>query len=252
MSMKILYIKFKTIFQYIGIPALIAILTFTLHKHILDGYWRFDDPQMLFYAINNPSLDTFYKPEVWQKFGTVNFTPLLTLSYKLDALIFGLNPYWFYFHQLVVIFLAGLLTYIMLRRWVSVYWSFLGSLLFLSGFPVFVSVQQIMTRHYLEGLIFFIIAFKLFLEFSEKRNYLNWLGGLCYLIAITAKEVYAPLIILLIIITLTSNDSILNMRQRITPYLLVAVLYVPWRLYMLSGGVGGYGTQLFPSLEAAI
>lgn len=230
--------------------ALLATSTFYLHGSALSGFWRFDDPQALDFVLYQSLSGAFYQPDIWHKINMPFFTPLLTLSYGLDIKIVGLMPYWFYFHHLVSLFLAAWMTYIFLLRWIPAMWALLGSMLFLSGLPVTVVAQQLMTRHYIEGLIFAIIAVHFFLKSVEGYRWLGWVGALCYLIAVMAKEVYAPLIFLLFMLDRNSDSDKLVKWKRITPYLLVAIIYAPWRTYML-GGIGGYGPLLLPSLDNA-
>lgn len=224
-------------------PFALAAAIWLLHGNVLSGFWRFDDPQMLDFIRHQPLPETLYRPDVWQKLNAPFFTPLLTLSYALDNTLFDLHAPGFYLHHLFSLFLAAWMTTRLLRRWTPPIHACLGSLLFVAGFPVTVVAQQIMTRHYIEGLVFAIAALICFYD-SARRPAWAWAGALCYLVAMLAKEVYAPLLFFLLVAT-DRNTEEAPLLPRLTPYILAATIYVPWRHAML-GGMGGYTTRLIP------
>jgi len=224
-------------------PVLLAAAVCLLHGNAVSGFWRFDDPQMLDFARHQPLIESFFRPDVWQKLGAPFFTPLLTFSYAIDDALFDLIPSGFYLHHLASLFLAAWMTTRLLRRWTPSVQATLGGILFLTGFPVTVVAQQLMTRHYIEGLVFAIAALICFHDASHRPGR-AWTGALCYLLAMLAKEVYAPLILFLFVATDWRTSGPPRLR-RLAPYLLAAAAYLPWRQAML-GGVGGYTTRLIP------
>lgn len=209
----------------------LAVLTLGLHGSALKGWWRWDDPQILRHALSYSPWEYFLIPAAWQAFHAAVLFPWLTLPFDIDLRLFGLNPHAFYGHHLLSLWVAALMSYVLLRLWLGPLWSGLGATLFLSGVPVTVVAQELMSRHYVEGLVFAILALYLFLRaLRESRPSLAWWGGLFYLLAVSAKEVYVPLVLFLPFVP--ERD----LRQRLRtalPFLLVAVAYVPWRWHML-------------------
>ncbi|MGH9457266.1 MAG: hypothetical protein ACRD2J_06445, partial [Thermoanaerobaculia bacterium] len=69
----------------------------------LDGWWGTDDPQILLHATRNTPLETLFSSAAWQTLSTSSFTPLVTLSFEIDRVLFGLRPLFYYQHQLLTI-----------------------------------------------------------------------------------------------------------------------------------------------------
>jgi hypothetical protein len=145
----------------------------------------------------------------------------------------------FYAHHLLIIGLAALLTFILLYRHVGACWSGMASALFLSGAPVAIISQQIMTRHYATGLVFAILSVLFWLRAREgsMRIALILSAGF-YLLAMLSKEIFAPLPLLLFFL----QGGPLKSRIVATfPLVLCAVIFVLWRSAMLGKVIGGYG-----------
>jgi hypothetical protein len=229
----------ETIWVFGGFGAYI----FALYGKTLSGWWAFDDSQILRSAFLNSPWAYFFMPEVWKAFQPANLNPLILWSFDIDLAFFGLAPKGFYAHQLIILWLIAFLTFQLLRPWVKTFWAVAGPLLFICSAPVTNSVYQLMTRHYLEGLLLSIIALHCFL-IGLRKNRLIWacLGGLCYFFAASAKEVYVVLPLILILIP---SDGKLRKRVVYTlPFFVVTGFYVFWRRYMLGTWVGGYGQKL--------
>lgn len=222
----------------IGIWCALAAITLGVHHSALQGWWRSDDPQILKHAIGHTPWEYFFIPHVWHELTAANLTPWGTLSFDIDVTLFGLNPQGFYFHHVLVLWLVAGATFTVLRLWADDYTAGLASALFLVGAPVIFVSQQLMTRHYLEGLLFTAVALYLFTSsVRTSQRGMSWWGALFYLLAVTAKEVYVPLI--LVLPFLPEQDF----RQRLratTPYSIAAGAYLLWRWYMLGGPLGGY------------
>lgn len=219
-----------------------------LHPGIWNAGWRFDDPQMLEFAANYSIIESFYKPGIWKELGAPFFTPLLTLSYWVDYQIFGLHPWGYYAHQIAVLAVALMLSYKLLEKSINSVpsgktWAAVGAIFFLSGMPVFVVTEQIMTRHYIEGLCLAILSFQL----SQRRSKtaLIW-SALCYLLAILAKEIYIPLPFFIFYAHWSRHRNIISSINLVAWHGFALSLYALWRIYMLQG-IGGYSDQLIPS-----
>jgi len=230
-----------------GFGAFIALL----YGKSLAGWWAWDDSQLLKAACQSTPWEYFFIPAVWCEFQPANLNPWIILSYDLDLALFGLSPRPFHVHHLVALWMAAGATYLLLRLWVNRLWSALGVILFLCSAPVTNTVYQLMTRHYLEGLLFFSLAFYLFVRaMRDDRSALSWLGAGFYFIAMSAKEIYAIQALLLPLIPV--RDLPRRLRTAL-PFFLAMGLYALWRRYMLGTWVGGYGpsvdwTAVFPML----
>lgn len=229
------------------------------------GFWREDDPYILIHALQSPGLSAFFDAEDWRRLSPANLTPWVTLSFKIDFRLAGLSPAFFYAHQLVSLWLAALALYVLARHWLPWPGALAAGALFLAGAPTASVAEHLMTRHYLEGLLFALVSLIAFLT-AERRRQLVWaiVGAAFYALATTAKEIYVPLPCVLLCLPPGASRAagevgvsevegvagassgsrgmaILRARWRyLVPYAGVAALYVLWRWYMLGGLLGGY------------
>lgn len=228
----------KTHYQDFILIILLIIASILLNKPVGDGFWRFDDPTILKCAVEYSWWEHFIIPESYQCLSAAHLTPWVTFSYALDYNLFGLEPKLFYYHQILSLSLVSVFSFILLRLYVNSYIAFLGILLFLIGSPVWVSSQQLMVRHYIEGLLFSIISiyfFILSLRFQKYRYAL--LGCLFYILATTAKEIYVPLLGILLFIP---EGKLKDRLYVALPYFIWGVIYIVWRKYMLDVFIGSY------------
>lgn len=224
---------------YIGT---LLIAPFVLFHDVWGAYWRADDPAILLHAVSSPGFAAFYDPLDWRKLSPSNLTPWLTLSFKLDHWVAGAVPRFFYGHQLIACSAVALAGYALARIWARPLIAFLGVVLFLVGASTASVVELLMTRHYLEGLLFALLALLGFLRALERQE-LRWalVGACAYALAVTAKEVYVPLVLVLLAVPKAHVRDRLRMAW---PFLVVALLYIPWRGYMLGALVGGYASPV--------
>lgn len=218
----------------LGFGALIALL----YGNLSTAWWGWDDPQILKHAYQYSPWEYFFSPEAWRGFQPANLNPWIILSFDMDLSLFELNPSAFYLHHLFALWLVSGVTYAFLRLWLNPFWSFTGSALFICSAPVTNIAYELMNRHYLEGLLFFIISLYLYVQaLREKKPVLAWLGALSYFFAVSAKEVFVPLALLLPAIP--EKDF----RRRLiaaAPFFLILGIYALWRRYMLGRWLGGY------------
>lgn len=204
----------------------------------LDSWWCCDDPQILLHALRFEPLSYFFEPAAWQALIPYSLTPWLSLTYDLDHGLFGMRPEYFYLHNLVVIGLCGWLLYLLARPWTGQFYAITTGLFFLLGAPVALASQQLMVRHYSEGMLFFLLALLLSRHAVQQQRLLSSLAaGLAFAIAASAKEIWLPLGLLAFLMPIG------NWRERLRcnlPILAVMLLYVPWRYYMLGELLGGY------------
>lgn len=207
-----------------------------------------DDFFNLRWVLEHPAAAYTFDPAVWQKLPFRMLTPLLMLSLDLDATLFGLRPAPFYLHQLLALGLAAGAFYATLRLRLPALWSAAGAALFLLGPPLVSLAALIMVRHYVEGLLFALLAVAGYLAAlgrSAGRGRVAWsaASAAAYFAAMAAKEVFVPLALLLPLVP----EGRLHDRLRLAaPHAAALVLYLAYRLYMLDVLVGGYGWAIAP------
>lgn len=213
-------------------------LSFALNSASLGGFWRWDDTVILNHVYEHDLAATFLHPEIYQLLSRTNLMPWLAASYQLDLSLFGLDPLLFYVHQLLVLALAAWSLYFLLQLYIQKSFAALGATLFLLGAPVLVVAQQLMTRHYIEGLVFSLWSLILFVQYLRNSNrILLAASALLFALSISAKEIYVPLVVLLPFLP----ESRFRIRlASAMPHVTLTLLYAAWRIHMLDGSVGGY------------
>ena len=222
----------------------ITITFIVFNHHLIYANWRWDDTQILLHAINTSIWDNFANPEVWRKFSPNNLTPWLIISFKIDYFIFGLNPIGFYFHHLLsIIILSLLLIYLTIKLTNNYKSGLLFYIFFISGAPLYTLTEQLMTRHYIEGMIFCILSIIFSIKHSNSKNNNNIIISLVfYILAAISKEIYVPLIGILLLIYF--YKKVINYKI-IFSHLLIGLSYTGWRFFMLPSVIGGYSTGDF-------
>jgi hypothetical protein len=217
-----------------------SVLVLVLHGSALNNGWSYDDTQILKHALIYSPWQYFTDAAAWRALVPFNLTPWLSLQFDADAYIFGLQPLGFYVHALVMLAGLAVLMHTLVRAWTSHLGGLVAAVLMLLGATTAISAQQLMVRHYTEGLFYVLLGIWLFLRALKSAHVAAWLSGLsalCFLIAVSAKELYVPLAVLPLLV------PVATWRLRLQygwPWLLVLALYVPWRLYMLGSLSGGY------------
>jgi hypothetical protein len=219
--------------------AALALLVGVLFHDLGTGHWRGDDTAILIHALESPGLSAFYDPQVWQRLSPSNLTPWVTLSFKLDLRLAGLDPRFAYAHHGLSLLLRAWTAFALLRRWLPATWAALAVALFLVGAPTASVAELLMTRHYLEGLLLALLALLAFDRAVNTRR-LAWsvAGALAYAAACSAKEIYVPLV--LVILALPGLGGPRKRLLLAWPFVAVAILYVGWRRHMLGTTIGGY------------
>ncbi|ALO45259.1 hypothetical protein [Pseudohongiella spirulinae] len=216
----------------------LAGLTLVVNFGVLSGSWRWDDPQVLLHAHQFSWLQDLTRPDIWQQFSPANLTPLLILSFEVDLILFGLQPALFYVHQLLALAAGAGMLALCLHLWCRPGAALAGGVLFLTGLPVMLVSEQLMTRHYAEGLVLALLALYGYVRYLRTEQlWVLMLASAAYLLACMAKEVYVPLPLLLLCVP----DA--NVRQRLVasaPFFVILLVYALWRSYMLPSVGGGY------------
>ncbi len=218
--------------------AAIALPAYLLHREGLDGHWRWDDTQVLRQIFQHGAIASFHDASAYNQFSITNLFPWLLLSMELDMRLFELRPAWFYLHQHLAIAAASICLFLVGRQWMRAEFAFLGAIAFLSGPPVVVISEQLMTRHYIEGLVFALLALYLYTRhFGRPAAWRLAASAFFYALAVTCKETYVPLVLLLPFVPRGSVEARL---RAALPFALVAALYVFWRSHMLQSLFGGH------------
>ncbi|MEZ0309520.1 MAG: hypothetical protein ACAH21_16465, partial [Ramlibacter sp.] len=219
--------------------ALLALVTVLLYHDALGASWRADDGSHLGFVAWYAPWQYFFIPEVTREFSTANVTPWNPFTYSVNLALFGLRPAGFYAHQLASLWLAAVATLGLLRLWLPLRWALFGALLFLVAAPSAHIANELMTGHYLEGLVFAIAAAWCFVMALRKDSWRYALGGAAfYLLATTCKEIYVPLPAMLLLLP----EADWRRRVRfLLPFGGVGVAYLGWRFVVLGRLLGGYG-----------
>lgn len=222
------------------IAILLGLISAALYHSALSGGWRYDDgPHLNFTALYSP-WQYFFVPEIMREQSWANFTPWNPFFYEIGLPFFGLNPTGHYAHLLTVIWLTSFSTFVLLRRWLSFTASLMGAILFLAMPPTGAISQMLMTGHYAYGLLFLVLSLYFFSRsIREKSTFLSFISAGFYLCACWSKELYVPLIGILIL--LPEGRWAIRLRYAL-PSIVVALTYTGYRLAVFNG-VGGYGVQ---------
>ena len=231
--------------QYLLLTPIIiaAIIYFPCIKN---GWWTVDDPLILNLTIQNGWYKFFYKKEVWHQISSTNLTPWINLSYAIDWFLFGFNPKGFFYHHYLSFLLAIFLCELVIYRTLGLTTALASSLLFIITLPTAMTASFLWLRHYIEGLALSALALLLFLKsYKNLSLYYSVFGAIFYFLACTAKEIYVPLIILIILYPNTFSRK--HFRLKIS-YLFVLFVYILWRYHMLGHNfITGYPSQSFIS-----
>lgn len=210
--------------------AALALFTLLLHGDALRGWWLYDDPQLVLEAGRQPLASIFFDPAEYSHLAAHTFVPLQLVSYKAD-LLFGARPVIFYAHQLLALTLAVVLLFFVLRQYVDERFAAIGAALFASSWAATYAVRTLMIRHYVEGLVLALIAMLLW-----RRSAIG--ASLFYLLAMLAKEVYAPLVLLFVLIDYKRP------RRLLAPLASIVIWFVwRWRITQLVGGYAAFPTM---------
>lgn len=220
------------------VPIILAAVTLVMHHSALNGFWRFDDGWLLGFAACYSPWEYFFLPSITREISNAFVTPWLPLTYDINLALFGLSPFGHYAHQLISLWLAAYMSFLVLQFWMSLSWAVFGAMLFLVGTPTVHIAQELITGHYLEGLIFACVAIYGFVRaIRGDGRYWLALGVFGYVLACACKEIYVPFPVLL----LALPEGNWKKRFRfVVPFLLVTLLYLCWRVIVLGNVVGGY------------
>jgi hypothetical protein len=222
-------------------------IVLVLHGSAVSGGWRFDDAAHLLFVLKYSVAEYFLIPKVMYEQSFANVTPWNALTYDLNLALFGPRPQYFYVHQLTSLWLASVALFWLARKYMTGVWAMLTAILFVvSGSSAHIA-QELMTGHYVEGLLFTVLSIGFLCQPSSPWKY--WLSVFFYVLAVNCKEVYVPLPLLLFFlpggITHSLQTEALTLKSApvwflgrlrfLLPFFAVLVLYLIWRHQILGG-----------------
>jgi hypothetical protein len=224
--------------------AAILLTVALLYRKVTRLWWIWDDTYLLHIVSEHRVLDYFVDGSVWLSMPQQLFTPLLTASYDAELSLFGLNPLPFYVvHLIELAALAAALAFA-LRLWMSGAAAACASFLLLVGTPAAVMAARLMLMHYVESVILSIVAAALFAHAMRSgRKLPAIMSALLYLAAMLAKEIAAPLLLVLLILP---ERGVRERVRAVWPHGLALIIYLAWR-YAILGKLGGYVWTFGPS-----
>lgn len=229
----------------LALLAVIPVVVGLLYHRALGMWWTADDPMILWGASRFNPVDYFFNPEVWRSLNSVSLTPWLHLGFDLDLGLVGLHPFAFHLHQLIALLVSCLAFWWCLRLFLNPLASIFGALVLLLAPATAELAGNLATRHYVEGLALACLAFVGFvLSIRRSDARLVFAAAGLYLLALTAKDIYAPLPLVLAALPVGGAGERF---KRLAPFAAVVVFYIAWRSWMLGVLAGGYRTGLIPS-----
>ncbi|NWF97587.1 MAG: hypothetical protein HXY52_01435 [Nitrospirae bacterium] len=233
MSNLITKLKSKKEFLYI---ASILIILITINFRILNTWFIIDDTANIFCS-SFDTINLLFDKGTYLYFNQLFFTPLLPISFKLDWILFKMNPLGYHLINLFVAFLCCLMFYKLQRIYFTPFASWIGTIVMSISLPMSFDISWVTRKHYLWGFFFTLTAIYFFKSWEEnKKKYLLLFSLITTLISFLFKEAYAYLPALVFVI---SAGSISDRAKNSTPYFLILIVYIFWRIHIL-GGIGGY------------
>jgi hypothetical protein len=221
----------------VAIVAILAAIAL-VHGLNLPSTWDADDGLLLDYAVRYSPLQYFFVPAYTHGLSPSNVTPWLALAYDANLALFGLQAKAFYVHQLAWIAACAVLLYFVMRLWIAPLDAVAAALLFVLGATTEFAATHLMVAHYVDGLAFALLALLSYVRAIRARSRVALAASaLAYAIALTCKELYVPLPLVLLVLP----EADWRMRARYcVPHGVLVVLYALWRRAVLGGFVGGY------------
>ena len=221
----------------------LVILAIAIHVTALAGFWLYDDPVIIVESIRQSTSDLLFDPAEYRHLSASSFTPLVLVSFKFDLLLHGLDPSVFYTDQLIALIAAALLFYFLLRRYVSDLYAAIGSGVFLTSWAAVYAARTLMIRHYLDGLVFALIAMLVW-----RRSKI--LAAIFYLLAMLSKEVYAPIPLFFICQSRFEGRRWRDIARDLIAPAIAAVVFLFWR-WRMAGPPPTYSELLTPRPDVA-
>jgi hypothetical protein len=205
------------------------------------------DPQLIWFSSKNSIYHILFNPSTNMYFYPPLFTPMLSLSLKIDSFLFKTNPTGYNFHSFLSLFLTASMFYVFLQLYLSKPFAFCGTILFILNPATIATTSWLSTRHYIEGMFWALLSIYLLKSYDKGKGKLHYiLSGITYLLASFNKEVY---VILPAAAFLILRGNIYERFKKTLPLWIGLLIYIPYRLYMLGGHMGGYSDSVWTIKE---
>ena len=231
----------------------LCLLALALHGSALQGSWRWDDGQHLFYLGLYSPWSVFLDPQVTRAVSGNQFAPWNLFIYQVNHALFGLAPLGYYVHHLLSLAGAAAALYLLLRHWLTRWQALLPAALLLMGAPAVHVAQQLMSGHYVNGMLFACLGLWAYVHAVQRAQWRwAWLATGFYLLSTLCKEVYVPWVALYLLLPLPAGSPSGMARWRhAAPILAVALGYAVLRIVVFAG-VGGYHPSALDGWRSAL
>lgn len=193
-------------------------------------------------------IKTMFTPFGYGGFNSLLYRPIVSLSYKLDYLIYGLNPSGFHLTNIIIHTLnAILIFFILFYLFKDLKISFISSVVF-SVFPShFENVSWISGRTDLIAMFFTLLTVLFFIKYFNNDNKMFlYFSSITFFLAILSKEVSVLIIILLIYFLFYKNIKFSKAVNIFLTYFITIPVYVFLKLSLTQD------TNLIFTYERAI
>jgi len=172
-----------------------VLLAFLLYRGILRESWANDDLVILQHIAAHSWVEILTSGTAWREFAPLYFFPAQLWSLKLDLSLWGPDPFPFRIRQLLELGIAAYVLFRLLQRRVGIPLAAWAGLLLLCSVPAAVLAQQLMCRHYADGVLLSLLAYAALERSiaSRRRPGLLVLAALLYFLAILCKEIFVAL-----------------------------------------------------------
>jgi hypothetical protein len=221
------------------LPMVLFFAVVFFYAPFLHSWFLLDDTQWLsFSAANHPLWKIFFDSSTYLTITRDSFTPMLGLSFKLDWLLFKMDPIGYNLHSTISMLATSAMLYILLERFVGRIVAFCACLLFVANASTLTVAGWHSTRHYMDGMFWALLSAFMFLE-GERRRKTSFLmiSVMAFIFAALNKEVF---LILPVFFFLFIGGGTARRLRKTLFFWAFLVLYVPWRWFMLGGYFGGY------------
>jgi len=159
----------------------------------LTDWWFEDDTMHRVFVRDHTNPLAYFGPELVSKlsYGS-SVTPWFTFTFWIDHVLSPSESGVAYAHSLASVYLTACLLYAVLAHWIDHRYALFAALFWPFLPTTVVTMEFLSTRHYLEGLLFSLIAVRLAQKAVEPDGNKNLIYGAAalYLLACCAKEVY--------------------------------------------------------------
>ncbi len=223
----------------LSVITVLLVIAIVLSRKVLGLWWTFDDPFHLNLISHRQTVELLFGASLWRHFPSHVFTPLLLLSLKADLAAAGFDARPFYLHHIVSFASIAPAMYLLLRKWVPPAAAVCSGLVAMAGAPMVECVQRLMDRHYLEGLLLALIATLTFVISLRRHSWtLGVISASLYLLSMAAKEIFVPLIVILVVMP---ERSARERFRAVMPHAAALALYCVWRVSLIGPKLETYG-----------